>query len=324
MNYHSLSCCWPNPQPPIGAKSDCRLQGNWLIPRMLVYPIWLGRWPSGDTTHSLWLPSTLHSFTLHIKRLLDLHSPLLTPKVKTKFESDLRECICNNGVCGPQLFLAIFSLCKFWVCDSQELEGCMSLVKLGALRGSSQISLPLLDARVSIVKSLNMGTRSSKSFKYSQVKPSIDALIEDCREHLCYTRAIQCDARRFAPPGEYQHPIPNVTLQPATIPGEELAWCASHTLQLHRHCVKFKYLKHGSAAVVFSSHGVIKEVWVVSSSYKFSETLCRVCFTERANVDEIKTGDSVHMHKPATLQLSLNVFRSFYKVRLQKKFAPSE
>ena len=73
-------------------------------------------------------------------------------QVKARFSEDLRYIVESGGKCKSQLFMSVLALARSWKGDSQELEGCMSLIRIAAERGSSQLSLPLLDSRVGTIK----------------------------------------------------------------------------------------------------------------------------------------------------------------------------
>ena len=94
-----------------------------------------------------------------------------------------------------------------------------------ALVGSTQIGLPLVDARGSIVKGLSLGSRSTKGFKYSDIKPSLDHMVGDARQHLHLQEYFQKDDSRFQAPSEYTGPIDDeLPIQPPRMSDEALKW----------------------------------------------------------------------------------------------------
>ena len=130
-------------------------------------------------------------------------------KIKHEWRHELRECIASGGKVCPTLWFAWRVAAHSWVADTQELEGCMSLIKIAVAKRSQKISLPLLDATVANSKCLGVGTRASKQFKYSYVKPLVDNVVRDASEHITYAMA-NLDPLMFSTPLPFMGHIPAV------------------------------------------------------------------------------------------------------------------
>ena len=98
---------------------------------------------------------------------------MVGPQVLSKFRRELDDCSENNGAVCTRSYVLAHTIAQHWVAESQEIEGIMSLIKLASTRGSSQISLALLDARVSTTKAIGVGSRDTRGFRYSDVKDAL-------------------------------------------------------------------------------------------------------------------------------------------------------
>jgi len=73
-------------------------------------------------------------------------------KILELFRGSLQSIVANNGAVDMRLYITMRYVACTWRADTSEMEGIMNLISIGVVRGSSQISLALLDARVSNVK----------------------------------------------------------------------------------------------------------------------------------------------------------------------------
>ena len=94
--------------------------------------------------------------------------------------------------------------------------------------------LPLLDARIALIKTLGVGSRASKGFKYSDVKVAVDEAVSEAVGHLEEARPVLRDESLFSKgcaiaPDRMKSCIPQPVLA-----NPSLAWNSSHALQLFR------------------------------------------------------------------------------------------
>ena len=73
-------------------------------------------------------------------------------KFKAVFRRELRDCASNAGRVSTAMYTAMRYIACHWTADTQEIEGIMNLIKIASDKGSSRISLALVDARVATIK----------------------------------------------------------------------------------------------------------------------------------------------------------------------------
>eukprot|EP00959_Pyramimonas_sp_CCMP1952_P141027 2951548-Pyramimonas_sp.AAC.1 len=211
------------------------------------------------------------------------HRPRGPREVLARFRADLEYCQSSGGRCTVPLCTAVRKLAENWAADSQELEGVMSLVKLATQRGSSRISLQLVDARISIVKALGVGSRATKGFKYSQIRPVLNNLVEEAREHVSLVPPLPADT--YEPPKAVSCNIPNIQSQPAEVDRKALPWPVLQSLRLARVCQKSFLTKTGGMALIIKLEGAIVEGWVIMNTFKFTSGLGKLHIPEGCTME---------------------------------------
>ena len=179
-----------------------------------------------------------------------------------------------------------------------------------------------MDARISIVKQLGLGSRFQGSRKYSTIAPVVDAMVEDARSHLYLQNQLHKDEKLFASPLEFTQPIDDsITICPLKVESDQLKWACSQVLRLHRLSAKSSSLRHGGLAIVFrmlrgdgssadAESAQPTQSWVVVNNFKCSETLGEVRFS-----DGVCAGCAVEFVRPLRILQSFDVFCAFYEAR---------
>jgi hypothetical protein len=159
----------------------------------------------------------------------DVKNSIVASKMRFVFLRELHECANNGGIVSLTLFAPMMMLCAYWTADTQEIEGIMNLIKLAA--GPSR-TLSYVDAAVALVKDAGMGSRASKGYKYSDIKATVDDVIDDAAKHLRLADEVMGRIERWA--------APKAILRPIASPAKEISlsvqWGAGQALVFHRLC----------------------------------------------------------------------------------------
>ena len=160
-------------------------------------------------------------------------------KLKREWFRVLDECRRNGGSVCPTLFIPCRIAAHTWTADTTEIEGIMNLIKICAARRSHMVSIQLLCATVGNAKDLGIGSRTSKGFRYSTLKPRVEEIVQDAREHLEEARR-SLDPLQYKDPTPFTGPIPNARVDAPIVEPVALAWSSAHALMLHRRVVDCK------------------------------------------------------------------------------------
>jgi hypothetical protein len=206
-------------------------------------------------------------------------------KLKKLFQMDMLNCISREG----RIDLPLWTLCRVlasdWSADSQELEGVMSLIRIAEKLGSNKLSQSLLDSRVSNIKSMGLGTRATKGWKFSRIAPALQDVVNEGTANFQHHHEVMDDVTKWRPARPITHAISPASIEDMPIAREALAWSSSYGLLIHRACLEQVRLGSGDVAMVFKTNDLFSSAWVASGRYKYQTWVSEVRFRGEDGVD---------------------------------------
>ena len=163
----------------------------------------------------------------------------------------------------------------------------MNLIKLACTRGSSQVGLALVDAIVATIKDAGLGSRNTKSFRYSQISDRVEEMTDEAVEHVALADKVPT-LDFFKTPaiadGKINHEL---VVTPIEDTDEAIIWSASWALSIKRLCNKHPDLLYGRCSMIMDypcllpdgSEGQTLRAFVVSTIYKHNSMWMEVAAT---------------------------------------------
>ena len=102
-------------------------------------------------------------------------------KLRHLFQESIQQGKESGTICS-ELFILISMICSIWTGDVQRIEGVNSIIKFRCKR-FKRVSLPLLDARVCLIKHLGLGVKNV-SRRFSALAPEMSSTVSDAMNNL--------------------------------------------------------------------------------------------------------------------------------------------
>ena len=243
------------------------------------------------------------------------------------FEPELEHIVSSDGQCSPLLFIPLKMTRRHWRCDSQEIEGVMSMIG-NVLSHAPHTSLQTLDAKVGTRKSLTYDRRHGDGQsnlavlrKWSAFKEVADDIIRENVEFLPECHTVMSHTRFRPPPSSVlDAKIKHALVDPSLTDCHEARWAIHFNAEWVRAAKANTMISTGGCATIFSlvrpdGETCSVEAFICYSLYRFSGLLYQI---------QLELGDDGQFEAQPTVEpqpltvSSHDLFRMIYRVASER------
>ena len=248
-----------------------------------------------------------------------------TLKLKICWVHELKACVADEGRLDLYLHRFVWSICKKFKGDAQNIEGLNNVLK-GMIRTAPNISQHLASARLAIKFMLGtLGMSGKQRLVWSRVKEMVNAVLDEAVIYMDEAVTIFDQEGRWetrpgaVPPSTVPADLADVgdrPCNPATHPALHLRWAGHVNLEFHWTCIYkreqgellksvFAFCPAAAGQSRIPTKGDI--VWCAATRLRFLSNMIRC----RIIADDIE-GYLVEVCKPVHCMVSVELLRQFH------------